>query len=1017
MQGFDFQKIRTLLVGPDDDTDRPQFVAPVADDDPGGDDALILAELAHTLSKPQAPTDPGPDRSHIAKIHRALAESIERQQYAPPGTAQDQPPGSDDDKPYLFGLALSGGGVRSAVFSLGVMQRLARDGVLRHVDYLSTVSGGGYIGSAVSWWLSRECKGPGTFGLDRDSFPYGTGSPADPSQTTDVLTYLRQNGNYLVPGAGITLFSGLAIVLRAILLNLLVWIPILAFAFATIHYFDALLDRVYDGEYLNLLMAQVVNALLGEGVVDTRHIPGIYAVTFVIAAIGLALFFISSVTFSLLSWMAFDPSTSERHRQRAHEPTDQSADMPALVREARFLAVAAILTVMFSVVVLGYGFLDAVASRPQAAIAGGIQHYWVAFVLFLLGNLVVLFLLSSRKKVSPVSRLRYSTVLFGFLALWLGNWGFARAALDPDRSTAMAEILSRVSLGFEIIALIGGVAMVVYWLALAIEYTWRDSSISLRYSGRRRFERVYGLWFPIIIALLIVASIPVSVAWMGDALGGGEGALSVVAGAGTALWGHFKARSKTAPGQSTTLILVIGSILLLYGVLLLSYRLAMQSAGSQYDMVMLAGLAAFSAIIGWFVNINYISIHRYYRDRLMEAFLPDYVTARYNTRKPAGLADEFHLKDVGRGSCAGPYHLINTNVVLVNSRNRKFALRGGDNFILSPLYCGSAATGWQPTRDFIQGGMTLATAMAISGAAANPRAGVGGQGITRNQFVSLAMTFLNLRLGYYVRAPGRTRPERVRPNHFVPGGSYVLPGLGYTEHSSFQELSDGGHFENLALYELVRRRCGLIIICDGGQDTKASYSDFVTALQRIGQDFGTTVSFDVTVRGVQSDPKNLIPRARTDRYPKDAEYSDHGYFVATVDYGPQRGRGPWPRKGVVIYMKTAMIDALDMQAKGYKGAHPDFPDETTADQFFSEPQFEAYRSVGYAIAEQMVDDLDLASTFANGIRPSLGKLRAFPRDPRPGAADVTGASAPGAARPDAGSAARPKKSKGRRQEQ
>src|SRR5262245_11063604 len=56
-------------------------------------------------------------------------------------------------RPYLIGLALSGGGIRSATFSLGVMQRLAAAGILKHVDYLSTVSGGGYIGAALSWWL------------------------------------------------------------------------------------------------------------------------------------------------------------------------------------------------------------------------------------------------------------------------------------------------------------------------------------------------------------------------------------------------------------------------------------------------------------------------------------------------------------------------------------------------------------------------------------------------------------------------------------------------------------------------------------------------------------------------------------------------------------------------------------------------------------------------------------------------------------------------------------------------
>lgn len=60
------------------------------------------------------------------------------------GQGKDKAPGA------LFGLAFSGGGIRSATFNLGIVQALVRHGLLDKVDYLSTVSGGGYIGS----WLS-----------------------------------------------------------------------------------------------------------------------------------------------------------------------------------------------------------------------------------------------------------------------------------------------------------------------------------------------------------------------------------------------------------------------------------------------------------------------------------------------------------------------------------------------------------------------------------------------------------------------------------------------------------------------------------------------------------------------------------------------------------------------------------------------------------------------------------------------------------------------------------------------
>ena len=60
----------------------------------------------------------------------------------------------------LVGLSLSGGGIRSATFSLGVIQALAKHGLLKTVDYLSTVSGGGFIGSCLSSLLNDKEVGP-----------------------------------------------------------------------------------------------------------------------------------------------------------------------------------------------------------------------------------------------------------------------------------------------------------------------------------------------------------------------------------------------------------------------------------------------------------------------------------------------------------------------------------------------------------------------------------------------------------------------------------------------------------------------------------------------------------------------------------------------------------------------------------------------------------------------------------------------------------------------------------------
>ena len=100
----------------------------------------------------------------------------------------------------LAGLALSGGGIRSATFALGVMQALAKAGVLERMDYLSTVSGGGYIGSALTWFLSKYNKDAG-FGLDKENFPFGHDAGRERNEKQQkMLDWLRQHGKYLTPG-------------------------------------------------------------------------------------------------------------------------------------------------------------------------------------------------------------------------------------------------------------------------------------------------------------------------------------------------------------------------------------------------------------------------------------------------------------------------------------------------------------------------------------------------------------------------------------------------------------------------------------------------------------------------------------------------------------------------------------------------------------------------------------------------------------------------------------------------
>ena len=194
-----------------------------------------------------------------------------------------------------------------------------------------------------------------------------------------------------------------------------------------------------------------------------------------------------------------------------------------------------------------------------------------------------------------------------------------------------------------------------------------------------------------------------------------------------------------------------------------------------------------------------------------------------------------------------PFSIINTNAILVNDDDRKNSSRGGDSFILTPLFTASNATGWIRTRSHMRryGPLSLASAMAASGAAANANSGYLGSGITRDRVVSVLMIMLNLGLGLWLANPAKPKPNPLLkvPNHWYPGFVYGVLRGGYRRDSRFLELSDGGHFDNLGLYELVRRQARVILVLDAESDPEFSFRALVSAAQRIKDDFRATIKF------------------------------------------------------------------------------------------------------------------------------------------------------------------------------
>jgi hypothetical protein len=489
-----------------------------------------------------------------------------------------------------------------------------------------------------------------------------------------------------------------------------------------------------------------------------------------------------------------------------------------------------------------------------------------------------------------------------------------------------------------------------------------------RYGARRLFEMAAHWWLVVTVGLLLLGSLPVVARAVGAQAAIEGSVVSILLGLFSGLASFFQAGRNGGGKKSRVplgLIATVGALLLLYGVLFLAYRLAFfyfefPSPESLAHPVVwrwiLLGALGVAGVTGYFVNLNYIGLHRFYRDRLMETFMPQVGAALADQTGPTRAGDAILMSEMKGENQRGPYHLVDTNVVLVDSGTRKFRMRGGDSFILSPCYCGGTATGYLPTQAFMKDQMTLATAMAISGAAANPNTGAGGTGPTRAKAVSLLMALLNVRLGYWIPSPKRKSQRARTPSHFRAMLYEVVPS-GYRETKPYLQISDGGHFENLALYELVRRKCRVILVLDGAADPGFAFGDLQVVTRRIAADFGALIEWDED-RAFE----DMIPKHDGD-YPQGVKVADRGHALATIRYASGG-------TSTLVYMKSTMIRELSLRVRGYKSSHETFPDQSTTDQFFDEEQFEAYRDLGYQLATRLVKDR--AVSLAEHIRCAQG---------------------------------------------
>jgi hypothetical protein len=434
----------------------------------------------------------------------------------------------------------------------------------------------------------------------------------------------------------------------------------------------------------------------------------------------------------------------------------------------------------------------------------------------------------------------------------------------------------------------------------------------------------------------------------------------------SSVFGYISVRLKESgwlKKLSSLLFLLSGPALLGWVFLSVGWRLMVKIPEPTWHWQPVASVTLVLAVWGWLgVNVNTYSPHGYYRNRLCECYLATrdrneagwflrmlaqwWMTLWFGTDAAAkkispvqknvfGTLQQLPLSEVGVNHIA-PYHLINTTVNLTASESRELRGRNGDFFLLSPKVCGSPVCGYVRTEDLEKqdAHVDLGTAFAVSGAAASSN-----MGHKTIPSLRMIMTLANVRLGYWLPNPAL---KPVSSWLRGPGPKYLFKEMfgSMSEHDRYLNLSDGGHIENLAVYELLRRRTRFIVCVDAGQEAGMECSDLVR-LQRYAEiDLGIHMHFD---------PRDLtlMPGGNCRAYG----------LLAKITYPADTQEPDKPQPAAwMLYIKLAMTGAEPAYVLDYRRFHPEFPHQSTGDQFFDEEQFEAYRALGECAMQSFFQD-------------------------------------------------------------
>jgi len=878
-----------------------------------------------------------------------------------------------------WALALSGGGIRSATFCLGVMQALAEapspvhppspppspppslpptvagtQSLLAQFDYLSTVSGGGYLGAFFTSLFVPGRLRRGTSPVQAAQDAYRTLQYEPPGRIRTAVSYadapgraavawLRENGRYLTPtGAGDNLYAAAVVVRNWLAMQYVIGSALLVLLAALA---------------LGLHLATGAWHGLGRSEMDLLHDArqafndGQFAIwwsPFLWLPVASAL--LLAVPPGIAFWLVYPRSDDPRQ------------------------PVAALNNAVLLAVLIGGAFVAAA--------------WWF-------------------QRLEPSPRLAYACFAVGILA-WLGVAACLVMVMPAPRTVTMFRVRATR-------ALRGAMGVTAALAALGLADT----------AARTCYLYSY------------LAASPWSAIGPAGALGGLVWLVRYGAtlldnghkGPGDSAWRAMLARLPVSLLAGALAALLGLLVFVLWSWIVLWVRwdggepvdwLVFGKAWTTPALATLTLLALVMAIVvGRFAGfLNLSTLQSFYASRLTRAYLGASNGNRFSTpgtgreaRQRFSVAepapdDALSLNDYYDPRVLSPLHLINVTLNLTVDPAEQLVQRDrkGKPLCVSPGTALAQPAGTQPlpadayVRFSVDGqpccamsqervfrrhpgevahARTVGDWMAISGAAVST-----GLGRASTLGTSLLLGLANLRLGVWwpsrmeaaLTAAHPPRPgDRARPTLGVLAGLfrtqyYLACELAARFHGTrrgWQYLSDGGHFENTGVYELLRpeRRVGLIVLCDCGCDADYRFNDLANLIRLARIDFGLEIVIDPAAA---SDPvlgavfgtmDNFAPAAGPESRAKTA-------LLLNVYVAGQAGEPDAPPVTRIVLLKPRLTPTAPADVRQYGAVHRDFPQQGTADQFFDEAQWESYRALGFDIGRRIAQGAVAQRLFA-----------------------------------------------------